>query len=328
MEIGNKIGDISKIDSCFLPTPIERLNNISELYGKSVYIKRDDLTGHFFGGNKERKLEYIMADAMNENASVVVTVGSPSSNHNMITTGFANKLGLKTELIVIKKENMNNNEICNYNLCKKMGAIIHDVDVDEVKNKIKEVMKNLKEQGEKPYFIEGGGHNVFGTIGYINMVKELKKQIKKLDINPRSIALPVGTATTYAGIYMGCKIFDLDVEIIGISIARDKKRCIEEIENIIRKTEEYLELNEFTYDTKIKIHDEYIGEGYGIPSEEGEKTIKILAEKEGLVLDPIYNGKAMTGSLDLISKGKVEDPMIYLHTGGTTNIFSKLGDES
>lgn len=321
-----KLENIPKIKSCFLPTPIEKLENISKIFTNNIYVKRDDLTGHHFGGNKERKLEYIMADAINKNASVIVTVGSPTSNHNMITTGFANKLGLKTELIVIKKENMENKKISNYNICKMMGARIHEVNVDEVKNKINQLLEKLRKEGEKPYFIEGGGHNVFGTISYIKMVEELKRQTENMGINPDFIVLPVGTATTYAGILLGSNIYNLKLEVIGISIARKKNRCIKEIEKIIEETEKYLKISQTNYEKKIRIYENYIGQGYGIPYKESKSAIELLAKKEGMILDPIYNGKAMNGLLDLTSKKKLKGTIIYLNTGGVANIFSQLGD--
>jgi len=320
-----KINDVPRINSCFLPTPLERLNNVSHIYKKNIFMKRDDLTGHCFGGNKERKLEFIMADAIKQKATVIVTVGTINSNHSRMTSAFANKLGLKTEIIAIEKEKIQSKKEGNYFLCELMGIKIHKVKVNEVKYKTEELMNHLKNIGEKPYFIEGGGHTVLGTISYIKAIEEFKKQIKEMEISPDYIILPTGTGTTQAGLILGCRLFDFNVEIIGISIARNKQKCREEITSIIKKTESYLEIKHENYQADIKIFDGYIGSGYGIPTEESIKTVKMLAEKEGAIIDPIYNAKAMTGMLDLILKQKISGTIIYLNTGGVPNVFLKNG---
>lgn len=318
-----KINEIPRINSCFLPTPLEKLDNLSKIYKNDIFMKRDDLTGHCFGGNKERKLEFIMADAVKKKTTVIVTVGTLQSNHCRMTVSFSNKMGLKTELIAIEKEESEKNG--NYLLCELMNATVHKVKVNEVEGKIKELMINLKNQGERPYFIEGGGHSVLGTLGYIHAVKELKKQTKEMKITPDYIVLPTGTGTTQAGLILGRDIFDYDVEIVGISIARKKERCINEITSIVKETEKYLDIKPKNNNLHVKIYDEYIGEGYGIPSEKSVNAVKLLAEKEGTVIDPIYNAKSMAGMLDLISKQEIRGTVIFLNTGGMPNVFSKKG---
>ena len=312
-----------------LPTPLERLNNISHQFkNATIFMKRDDLTGHCFGGNKERKLEFIMADALKKKATVVVTVGTLQSNHCRMTTAFSNKLGLKTELILIGNDEIKKEG--NHFLCELMGAKIHIVGVNEVKNKIEGLLNNLRNNGDVPYFIEGGGHNTIGTLGYIYAIKELKTQMEEMGVSPDYLVLPTGTGTTQAGLLIGTEIFDYDIEIVGISVSREKERCISEIVTTIKKTEEYLTTNKMNYNTHIKICDEYIGEGYGIPTKDSMNALKLLAEKEGLVIDPIYNAKAMAGMFELISKERLQGIIIYLNTGGLPALFTKkilqLGD--
>lgn len=317
-----KLKNIPRIISCFSPTPLERLDNISKIYKNDIFIKRDDLTGHCFGGNKERKLEFIMADALKRNATVIVTVGALQSNHCRMTTAFSNRLGLKTELILI--ENDREEEIKkggNYFLCELMGAKIHVVNANKVKEKIEELLNNLQNGGEKPYFIEGGGHNILGTFGYIYAIKELKNQIKEAGISPDYLVLPTGTGTTQAGLMIGIKIFNCNIKIIGISVARKKERCVKEITNIIKKTERYLNIYNEDYSLCIKVYDEYLGKGYGVSTEKSIKALKLMAEKEGLMIDPIYNAKAIAGMLDLISKNCLKGNVIYLNTGGLPNLL-------
>lgn len=316
-----KLDRISRIYLANLPTPLERLNN--KFNNATIFMKRDDLTGHCFGGNKERKLEFIMADAVEKKATAIVTVGAFQSNHCRMTTAISNKLGLKTELILIEKEEDGYLDGGNYFLNKLMGAKIHTVKVSDVQDEINIVLNTLKDNGEQPYFIEGGGHNVFGVIGYIYAMNELKKQTKEMGISPNYLVLPTGTGTTQAGLILGKEIFDFDIEIIGISVARKKERCIQEIETIIKKTEEYLGFDGEDWSQHIKVKDEYIGKGYGIPTEKGMKILGLIAEKEGLMIDPIYNAKAFAGMFDLISGETSKGDVIYLNTGGLPTLFTK-----
>lgn len=325
MEKIMRLGTIPRIFWANLPTPFERLNNISSQFkDTTIFIKREDLTGHCFGGNKERKLEFMMADVLKKKATVIVTVGTLQSNHCRMTTAFSNKLGLKTELILIENERDEGiKKGGNFFLCELLGAKIHTVKVNEVKDKIEELLNNLRDNGEEPYFIEGGGHNVLGTLGYIYAIRELKKQTEETEVSPDYLVLPTGTGTTQAGLILGTKIFDYDIEIVGISVARGKERCIGEISTIIKKTKEYLDIDSWDYNPQINVYDDYIGEGYGISTKESMKALKSLAEKEGLVIDPIYNAKATAGMFDLISKGRLKGIVIYLNTGGLPALFTE-----
>jgi len=293
-----KLKNISKINFALLPTPLEKLTRLSNKYKINLFMKRDDLTGHCFGGNKERKLEYIFSDAISKKAKTIITVGALQSNHCRMTSVFANKYNLKTELILIKNEQMSQAG-GNYFLNKLSGANINIVNSDEVKDKINEL----------------------GTIGYIFAIKELKDQLDKIKLTPNFIILPTGTGTTQAGLILGAKIFNYNVNIIGISVSRKKKRCIEEISKITKKTEKYLNIDNKKY--SITVYDDYIGKGYGCPSYESIQAANIMLKKEGILIDPVYNAKAVAGMFDLISKNKFSGNIIYLNTGGLPLLFAK-----
>jgi len=205
------------------------------------------------------------------------------------------------------------------------GANINIVNSDEAKGKINELINFYKKKGNNPYFIEGGGHNELGTIGYIFAIKELKKQFDKINTIPNFIILSTGTGTTQAGLILGAKIFNYKINIICISVARKKERCIKEISEIIVKTENFL--NIFNKDDSknypIFIYDNYIGNGYGWPSKDSIEAAKILLKNEGLLVDPVYNSKAIAGMLDLILKKKLYGNIIYLNTGGVPLLFTK-----
>ncbi|MDY6892968.1 MAG: D-cysteine desulfhydrase family protein [Chloroflexota bacterium] len=318
-----RLEEIPRINYCFLPTPLEKLNTVSKMYNCTILIKRDDLTGHCFGGNKERKLEFILADAVKNNATVIVTVGALQSNHCRMTTSIATSLGFKVELILISDGDEELEREGNYFLDVLMGAKIHIVTPNKVQNKIAELMDHLRKNGEKPYFIEGGGHNVLGTIGYIYAIEEIKRQTAEIGLTPDCILLPTGTGTTQAGLILGSRLLHYDVEIIGISVARKTERCVTEIATTIRNTGEYLGVDTAHYDSYIRVYDEYIGQAYGIPTGASMETLQLMAHKEGLILDPIYNAKAAAGMFNLISKGELSGNVIYWNTGGLPALFTE-----
>jgi len=316
-----KLHTTRRLKVAHLPTPLEELDAISRRFkGARIMMKRDDLTGHSFGGNKERKLEFIMADVLQKKATTAVTIGTIHSNHCRLTTAFCSKLGIKTELILIK-ENGRLKRAGNYFLDALLGAKIHTVSVKRVGEKIQSVLRGLRKRGEKPYFIEGGGHNVLGVVGYVNALKEIKQQAEKMNIKPDYVVVPVGTGTTQAGLILGAALFNFDVKIIGISVGRRKKRCLDEISAVIKPTERYLGFRNISRNNRICVYDDYIGKGYGIPTKASVKTIQLLAETQGALIDPIYNAKAFAGMLDLISKKILRGTIVYLNTGGLPNLL-------
>lgn len=312
-----------KIGFCNLPTPLEDLENVSRIMGlKKLCIKRDDTTGPIFGGNKARKLEYLLFQALKKNADTIVTVGSIHSNHAMLTTAAANKLKLKTELILIGEPpgKPSGNLLLNLFL----GAETHFVKPEEVKEKINNLLNELKNKGRTPYFIPGGGHSLHGTLAYINFFKELKKQWGKKK-KPDYLLTATGTGSTQAGLILGNKIFGWEnLKIIGISISRPKKRCKKIIKKSIKEARTRLNPDLKIPDKEIRVYDDFIGEGYGIPNKKTIEAMKFLAKNEGIILDPIYTGKAFEGLLNLINKDVIpkEETGIFLHTGGLPLFFS------
>lgn len=324
-KIQSKLNSTARIRLACLPTPLEKIKNMRDIFGRSaVYIKRDDLTGHCFGGNKERKLEFFMAEAVKKRATAVVTVGAVQSNHCRMTQAAACALGLKCELILIKDADGGNIEPeGNYFLDKLMGAVIHLVKAAEVNTTINRLMEALKKKGERPYFIPGGGHSYLGAFGHILFMQELKGQLKKTGFRPDYLVLPTGTGTTQAGLILGKLIFGPDINIIGISISRGKERCVQEIAKILTDAEKYLGFEPQVWYNHIHLFDDYIGEKYGSGSKESREALNLLAKREGTILDPIYNAKAFAGMLDLAAKKKISGNIIYLNTGGIPALFTR-----
>lgn len=323
--VKSKLNKTARISTAFLPTPLERLKNIGDHIGKcAVYMKRDDLTGHCFGGNKERNLEFIMADAVRKRATVIVTLGAVQSNHCRMTSALANSLGLKTELILIKGPNDKKIDLDgNFLLNRLLGAGIHIVMAQDVHKTIPRLMSSLSKKGERSYFIPGGGHNHLGALGHILLMKELKSQVSELGISPDFLVLPTGTGTTQAGLILGKIIFDLDIDIIGISISRGKDRCFQEIAAILKDTEKYLDFSGGVWYKQIHLFDDYIGKKYGVETKASRDALNLLAEKEGILIDPIYNAKAFAGLLNLIAKRTISGNIIYLNTGGIPALFTR-----
>lgn len=317
-----KLEDIPRIKSAFLPTPLEYLPRLSEKFkGCRIWMKRDDLTGHCFGGNKERKLEYILADAIAKKAGSVVTVGAVQSNHCRMTAAMARRLGLDASLILIEGENPEPElPEANHFLDIFLGAEIHFVKKDAVQEKIDSVMNDLQAKGKNPYFIEGGGHNELGAMGYVNAFNEIEKQMAEAGEKADHIIVAAGTGTTCAGIAAGMALASSLNTLHCISVARKKERCTAEISIILEKM---IPLLGFSLSPEpFKVYDEYVGDGYGILYEECVKSMRLLAEEEGCILDPVYNAKAFHGMIDLIGKNAVRGNVIYVNTGGLPGIFS------
>ncbi|OGV38350.1 MAG: hypothetical protein A2020_08205 [Lentisphaerae bacterium GWF2_45_14] len=318
-----KLEEIPRIKSAFLPTPLEYLPNLSAYFKNCrIWMKRDELTGHCFGGNKERKLEYILADAQAKNADSVVTVGALQSNHCRMTVSMARKLGIKTELILIREneEKIQPQPEANYFLDIFMGAEIHIVARDAVQSKIDSVMGALRSANRNPYFIESGGHNALGAMGYVNAFLELQKQLSKINEKADHIIFPTGTGTTHAGLAAGALISGFKGKINGISVARKSERCLQETEAVLQQIMSILNSSFSSGD--LSVYDEYVGNGYGLLYDECIDSMKLLADTEGTVLDPVYNAKAFHGMADLIKNDRLSGNIIYINTGGLPGIFN------
>lgn len=321
----NRLAKIPRVHAANLPTPLERCLNIDKAFeGCSIFIKRDDLTGTCFGGNKERNLEFIIADALKGKARTLVTVGAVNSNHCRMVSAFAARYGFKAELILLKKgsgarfENEGN-----VFLDRLMGAGIRTVDPKDAEKEIDKAMSKLKAKSAKPYFIESGAHNALGVLGYMCCAFELKDQLNRMKIKPDYLVLPTGTGTTQAGLVMGMELLGLEVDIIGVSVARSSERCVKEISLLIEKTEKLLGLKAGTCASRIHVSDKFIGTGYAEPTKGSLGAIRLAAEREAVTLDPVYNAKAFSGMLNMISDGTMRGRIIYLNTGGVPEIFTQ-----
>ena len=303
----------NKLNLGFFPTPVDEI----EFKGEKIFIKRDDLTELVASGNKIRKLEYFFYKAKEDKVKKVLTCGGIQSNHARATTYLSRKLGF--EPVLFLRGNSDKPYDGNLFLDYLLHAEIHfvtDEEYKEIDKIMEEYGKKEKEKGNKVLIIPEGGSDELGLWGYVDAMFEMENFIvdRKID----SIFCAVGSGGTYAGLFLGAKLLNLDVKICGILVTRDKSYFEEKVSSILKKTiDKYnlpvkFEKNEFIF------LDSYIGEGYAIPYKEELDVIKEIAKK-GIILDPVYTGKAFYGFIN--EKNKFKNPL-FLHTGGIFSIFA------
>tara|TARA_A100001037_G_scaffold100937_1_gene91966 strand:+ start:968 stop:1990 length:1023 start_codon:yes stop_codon:yes gene_type:complete len=314
------------------PTPLEYLENLTQhLDGPDIYIKRDDCTGLAFGGNKSRKLEFLIGDALKNKADVIITAGAVQSNHCRQTAAAATKFGM--ECIIVAKPSWSKEYNGNLFLDELLGAKLVLLEEDNealdqggklsMEETIENLMADLKTKGKNPYYIPVGGSNSIGSLGYISMTMELIAQANEMGIEIGSMVAASGSGGTQTGMILGADVEKSGIQTVGMAISSDATIVIPKLKDLCNQTSDYYELG-LSYDEKdIIFNDNYIGEGYGIPSEEMIEAVKLLARKEGIILDPVYSGKAFAGMVDLIKKGYFDKSkaVVFIHTGGTPALF-------
>ena len=321
------MGDLKKLNLANLPTPIQKLTNISKELGVDIYIKRDDLTGGETSGNKIRKLEYTVAKAIDEGAQLLITCGGIQSNHCRATAAVAAKLGLRSHLVLRIDEEPPVEG--NYLLDKILGAEITFISRADYSKRRAEIMQNIKEeyekQGIKAYVIPEGASDGIGNIGYLESVKEIKKQEEELGISFQTIVCAVGSGSTYGGLFLGTKLYDPEKTVLGFNVCDDEQYFLDVCTRICRETVELLGKNIEIKPEDMHIVDGHKGIGYAISTDEELAFLIKLAREEGLILDPVYTGKAFYGLYQEIKEGKLKDlgNVLFIHTGGVFGLFPK-----
>jgi len=306
------------------PTPIEHLKNITKYFnGPNIFIKRDDCTGLATGGNKTRKLEFLMPDAIKNKAELVVTVGAVQSNHARQTAAACALLGLKC-LIVLEQRLKDPPEAYmksgNVFLNKLFGAEVkicpRNEDVSEYSEKI---IKEIKSKGTNVYFIPGGGSNAIGALGYVECLNEIIKENNKYNFT--QIIHATGSSGTQAGLLAGKKYFNCNIPVTGICVRHKKDIQVDKVYMEAKKTCEKLQCN-ILDKSDVIVYDEYIGTGYGEATKGMIEATNLLAKKEAILLDPVYSGKGFAGLIGLIRNKKFtkDDNVLFIHTGGAVSL--------
>jgi len=330
-----QLGGIPRLHLGEFPTPLQELKNLGrELGGPRVFVKRDDQTGLGLGGNKLRKLEYALAEAAAQGATAVITVGGPQSNHVRLTTAACNKLGLKTILVIRGKlpDKPSGNLLIDHILGP---SEIHYVGADGFPSKgeldrvaderAEEIAARLRSEGETPYFIPNGCRAIHGSMGYASCVLEMIGQFRDLQLAPTAVFTAVGTSSTHTGLILGAHLFTQDqLDIVGISVANAADIVSERVGRQLDEATEAFELQSKIPREAIIVHDQYVGDGYGVPTAAMKEAVLLTARMEGVLLDPVYTGKAMSGLIDRVRAGDYakDDIVVLLHTGGTPALFA------
>jgi D-cysteine desulfhydrase len=316
-----------------LPTPLQALDRLSnELNGPRIWVKRDDLTGCAVSGNKIRKLEFTLARALEQNCDTLITCGGIQSNHCRATALLGAQLGLRVHLILRKDGEdavLENIPDGNWFLDCLAGAQISMYDKKEYQLGLPELFtrwcNHYLDQGAKPYTIPTGASDGTGVWGYINCVAELIADFKAAGIKPGAVIHATGSGGTQAGLTAGAELYDLKPQVIGIAVCDSVDYFQNKVQSDIKQWQNRYEVP-FTLDkTKIIVDDRYIGPGYAQATPEIYTVIRQLAALEGLVLDPVYTGKAFCGMLDKIRRGEFDaaSDIVFIHTGG---IFGLMAD--
>lgn len=309
-------------------TPIEKLERLSTILGgPNIYMKRDDLLGLAGGGNKTRKLEFLMADALSKGADTVITCGAVQSNHCRLTLAAAVKEGLRCRLVLEQRVPGSYDRFAGGNnfLFHLLGVeAVHVVEGgSDMMAEMQKVADALKAEGRKPYIIPGGGSNEIGALGYVACAQEMLQQLFEMDLDIDHIIVTSGSAGTHAGVLTGITGQNAPIPVTGIGINRKKGPQTEAVYDLCYKLSAKLGLKNAPAKEDVVVFDDYIGEGYSRPTKEMIEAVKLVARTEAILLDPVYTGKAMAGMMDLIRKGYFDGTrnILFLHTGGSPALY-------
>lgn len=321
-----RIESLPRFPLAQLPTPVTKSERLSrELGGPEIFIKRDDQTGLALGGNKTRKLEFLVGDALAKNADTLVTLGAAQSNHCRQTAAAAAAAGLKCELIL----NGNKPDVTNGNLLlnELLGATAHWIERPQRAAKLRALDEELRAAGRKPYLIPVGGSNGIGAVGYVVAMLELMEQLRRMNQRVDHIVFGSSSGGTQAGIILGARLAGFGGKLHGLSIDKNDPEHFEyetEVAQIANECAKYIGADALVTKDDIKVVYGYKGEGYGVVGDLEREAIRLMARTEGIILDPVYAGRAFGALVDLIRQGcfRRGETVLFWHTGGTPALFA------
>jgi D-cysteine desulfhydrase family pyridoxal phosphate-dependent enzyme len=326
------IGSQPRIRLAALPTPLDDAPRLRAALGgpercPRILIKRDDLTGLAFGGNKVRKLEFLVADALERGATMLVTVGAVQSNHARATAAAARVAGLRAALVLSSTTETPPVQ-GNLLLDRLLDAEVFFA-LEDMQDTIDQVLADLRDRGERPYFIPSGGSNAVGTLGYVAGTLELVQQLFTLGEAPSRLYYASGSRGTQSGLVLGAKVYSAPYQCHGIAVGpSDETERTRHASEIAHEAAEMLGVPTRLAADELLTDHGYIGEGYGIPTDACLEAIRLLAHCEGIFLDPVYSGKAMAGMIDHIRRGEIDprEAIVFLHTGGSPALFAQVAN--
>ena len=321
-----KSNHYKKVSLGFLPTPVVELKRLSqELGGPTLFIKRDDNTGLGLGGNKTRKLEYILGDALGQGADTIITAGAMQSNHCRQTAAAAASLGLECHLVLggDEPETVNGNLL----LDQIFGSHIHWAGDNRKGEDIPNIVAQLTNAGKRVYVVPYGGSNALGALAFLEAMNELQKQLKIFEKPLTHIVFASSSGGTHSGILLGKLAFNMAAEILGINIDKDGVNGVsleQVILSLANEAAEMAGLDQRVLINDVRLNSDYVGDGYAVIGALEKEAISLLARTEGILLDPIYTARAMGGLVDMIRAEKFNknDRVLFWHTGGAPALFA------
>lgn len=306
-----------------LPTPLHRLPNLERrLNGPEIWVKRDDLTGLAGGGNKARKLELLVADALAQDAQTLITTGAVQSNHARQTAAAAARSGLGAVLVLepMAPAQVTGNLLIDY----LVGARVRWAGDRDRYELMQEIAQEEQAAGRKPYIIPYGGSNAIGAAAYALAMRELADQQKAMNLAFSHLVFATSSGGTQAGLVAGALATGWEGSVLGISVDKPAGKLIPSILDLARLTATYLGIDELPTPDDIFVNDDYLGQGYAVMGAPEREAIRLVAETEGLLVDPVYTGRAMAGLIDLVRQGEIAkgDRVLFWHTGGTPALFA------
>ncbi|MFN0303778.1 MAG: D-cysteine desulfhydrase [Burkholderiales bacterium] len=313
------------------PTPLESMPRLTEaLAGPNLWIKRDDCTGLATGGNKTRKLEYLMAEALQRGADTVITQGATQSNHARQTAAIAAKLGMRCHIILEDRTGYTFDDYRNSGnvfLDHLYGASVSEVPIDtDMDAAMAALADRLRSDRRKPYVIPGGGSNPIGALGYVTCALELIDQANNAALDIDCLVHATGSAGTQAGLVTGLQGARSQIPVLGIGVRAARAPQEERVYNLCVKTADLLGVSGAVARDAVVANCDYVGAGYGRPTPGMIEAVTMVARTEGILLDPVYSGKGMAGLIDLIRKGhfKKGQNVVFLHTGGAVGLYGYM----
>ncbi len=314
-------------------TPIEKVPVFSKaLGGPDIYIKRDDLLGLTSGGNKTRKLEFLVADALEQGADTLITCGAVQSNHCRLTLAAAVKEGLKCRLVLEERvagsynpEASGNNFLYRLLDVEKITVVPGGSDMMAEMQKVAE---ELSAAGRKGYVIPGGGSTPIGATGYVACAEEILTQLFEMGLSIDRVVCASGSTGTHAGLVTGLCGNNANMPVVGINVSRTKQVQEPMVYDLVQRTAEFLGVKTEIPKNAVECFGNYVGPGYSLPTAGMAEAVRLLARTEGILLDPVYTGKAMAGLIDLVRKGyfKKEEKILFVHTGGSPALYAYMKD--
>lgn len=335
-----KISQIKKVNIGFFPTPLHEMKNLTAKLNKArLLIKRDDLTGIGFGGNKLRKLDYIVKDALDGGYTTLLTYGGPQTNHGRLTAAAAARFGLKS--IIMCYGQAPKKATGNLILDRILGAELCFMDTTEVRKLPKDqivagyhklrvdstskMIAKYEARGERVYIVPIGGHSQLGTLGYVEAAKEIMEQLVLNSFSADYLVVGLGSGGTFAGLYLGAKYYQAPFEVIGVSVSPIEKDKLAQLSEFINQVSKTFDMGITCQKKDLWIETDFSGQGYNIPDQKTREYLYLLAQTEGIFVDPCYTGKIFRGFVDLVKSQKIpaDKTAIFLHTGGQPGIFTE-----